>query len=37
MTGYDERDLYSGLAARHWWAISDTDPRMDQELSLIHI
>ncbi|MBM7790856.1 class I SAM-dependent methyltransferase [Tenggerimyces flavus] len=28
---YDERDLYLGLAAEHWGAISDTDPREDQE------
>lgn len=27
---YDERDLYLGLAAEHWSAISDTDPRQDQ-------
>lgn len=27
---FDERDLYTGLAALHWAAISDTDPRWDQ-------
>lgn len=27
---FDERDLYTGLAALHWAAISETDPRWDQ-------
>ncbi len=27
---FDERDLYTGLAALHWSAISDTDSRWDQ-------
>ena len=26
---FDERDLYTGLAALHWSAISETDPRWD--------
>lgn len=30
-TEYDERDLYTGLAAEHWRAVSETDPRTDQE------
>ena len=27
---FDERDLYTGLAAQHWSTISETDPRWDQ-------
>jgi len=27
---FDERDLYTGLAALHWATISETDPRWDQ-------
>ncbi|HEX6873413.1 MAG TPA: methyltransferase domain-containing protein [Micromonosporaceae bacterium] len=30
MTHYDEKDLYSGLGALHWYAITDTDPRHDE-------
>ena len=27
---FDEKDLYTGLAAVHWSSISETDPRQDQ-------
>jgi SAM-dependent methyltransferase len=31
MTQFDEKDLYLGLAAVHWSAISETDPRIDED------